>query len=252
MKVNRKGICVLFVMFIFQGLWLPAARSAESFLDKLKEMTGGIEKMAPKGSSLGDAEIGKGLKEALRVGTERVVSRLGVENGFNGDPKIHIPLPEKLRSVQSMLKKVGLSQMADDLELRLNRAAEAATPKAKELFWKSISEMTLDDVKRIYNGPLDAATKYFQGKMTEPLKQAMRPVIDSKLAEVGAIKSYDDMMGKYRSMPFVPDVKADLTNHSLEKALSGLFYYLGEEEAAIRQNPAKRTTELLKRVFGSK
>jgi len=87
--------------------------------------------------------------------------------------------------------------------------------------------------------------------MTAPLADSMRPVVDSSLSEVGAIKAYDSMMGQYKSMPFVPDVKADLTGHVLEKALDALFLYLAREEAAIRENPAKRSTELLKKVFGA-
>ena len=196
------------------------------------------------------AEIGDGLREALRVGTERVVGQLGRTDGFNADPDIHIPLPGSLKRVQTALKAVGMSGLADDVELRLNRAAEAATPKAKQLFWDAISQMTMEDAKGILDGPKDAATRYFQKKMTGPLRDAMRPVIDDSLSEVGAIASYDKMMGEYRNIPFVPDAKADLTNYTLGKALDGLFTYIAREEAAIRSDPAKRTTEILQRVFG--
>ena len=109
----------------------------------------------------------------------------------------------------------------------------------------------MDDVKRIYDGPKDAATQYFKGKMTGPLADSMRPVVDSSLSEVGAVKAYDAMIGQYKSMPFVPDVKANLTSHVLDKALGALFLFLGREEAAIRENPTKRTTELLQKVFGT-
>ena len=205
------------------------------------------------GSSAGDltaSEIGDGLREALRVGTERVVGQLGQTDGFNADPDIHIPLPASLQRVQTALQAVGMSDLADDLELRLNRAAEAATPAAKKLFWDAISEMSLDDAKAILDGPDDAATRYFQDKMTAPLSDAMRPVIDESLAEVGAIASYDRMMGEYRSLPFVPNAKANLTDYALGEALDGLFTYIAREEAAIRADPAKRTTEILQRVFG--
>jgi hypothetical protein len=111
--------------------------------------------------------------------------------------------------------------------------------------------MTLDDVKRIYNGPKDAATQYFRGKMTTPLADAMRPVVDSALTDVGAIQAYDAMIGRYKSIPFVPDVKANLTTHVLERALDALFLFLAREEAAIRENPAKRSTALLQKVFGA-
>jgi hypothetical protein len=229
--------------------------SGQGFLKKLEDASGGLgdqfglggEKSA---ASLSTSEIGQGLKEALRVGTERLVGQLGAANGFNSDPDVHIPLPDSLKKVQSTLQRFGMSDMADDLELRLNQAAETATPKAKKLFWEAITAMTLEDVQKIWKGPNDAATQFFQGKMTDPLKDEFRPIVDRSLAEVGAIQSYDRMMGQYKTLPFVPDVKADLVNHVLDKAIAGIFLYLGREEAAIRENPAKQTTAILKKVFG--
>ena len=201
-------------------------------------------------ASLSNDEIGRGLKEALRVGTERVVGQVGAVDGFNSDGDIHIPLPDTLKNVQSMLGKFGMSALADDLELRLNRAAEAAAPEAKALFWQSISELTLDDVQRIYKGPQDAATRYFEKRMSPPLAERMAPVIDQTLGQVGAIAAYDKMMAQYKSIPFVPDVKADLRDYVVAEAMKGIFHYVAKEEAAIRSNPAERTTALLKRVFG--
>lgn len=200
----------------------------------------------------GLGEISSGLKEALKVGSERVVSQLGQVNGFNGDPAIHIPLPEKLVRVKSLLGAVGFSSLLDDLELRLNRAAEAATPKAKELLWQAITEMTLDDAMAIYNGPEDAATRYFAGRMTAPLAESLRPVVEESLAQAGAVQAFDAVMGKYQALPLVRDVKTDLTGYVVEKGLSAIFLYLAQEEAAIRRDPAKRTSAILQRVFGGK
>jgi hypothetical protein len=202
--------------------------------------------------TLTTGEIGAGLKDALLVGSENVVSQLGSLDGFNLDPAIHIPLPEQFSTVKSVLGRVGMTSLLDDLELKLNRAAEVATPKAKALFGQAISEMTFEDVMNIYNGPEDAATRYFQDKMTPPLAKEMQPVVEQSLAEVGAVQAYDNVMGEYRSIPFVPDVKADMTTYVVEKGMDGIFYYMAKEEAAIRQNPAKRTTGLLQRVFGAK
>ena len=197
------------------------------------------------------AEITDGVREALKVGTERVVAQLGRVDGFNTDPKIHIPLPDSLRDVRAALNMVGMSAMADDVELKLNRAAETATPKAKQLFWQAITYRSLKDIERIYNGPDDAATQYFRASMSAPLRDEMRPVVDESLAEAGAIQAFAQMIGRYQAIPFVPNVKADLTEHVLDKALDGGFFYLGQEEAAIRNDAVKRTTEILKRVFGA-
>ena len=231
----------------------PAVAQFSDLLKKGQELLGGSSGGSSGAlSSLSTGEIANGLKEALRVGSGRVVNQVGQRNGYNADPKIHLPLPSSLQSVQSALKSVGMSGMLDDLETKLNRAAEVAAPKAKKLFIDAITAMTLDDARRIYNGPKDSATRYFQGKMTKPLAREMAPVVDKSLSQVGAIKSYDNVMGQYRQLPFVPDAKANLTDYVVTKGMDGIFYYLAREEAAIRENPAKRTTALLKKVFGAK
>ncbi len=242
------AVTAIFVVLII--LFSPAfARSNwwQKGIDLLKSPAGTT---AVK-QALTSEEIAAGLKDALRVGSETVVAQVGALDGFNLDPAIHIPLPEKLVTVKSLLAKVGMSSMLDDLELKLNRAAETAAPKAKALFAQTISGMSFEDVMNIYNGPDDAATRYFQEKMTPALAGEMKPIVEESLAEVGAVQSYDNVMGQYRAIPFVPDVKADLTTYVIEKGMDGIFHYLAVEEAAIRQNPVKRTTELLQRVFGA-
>lgn len=202
--------------------------------------------------SLSQQDIAAGLKQALEVGTITVVAQIGKRNGFYRDSAIHIPLPDNFAKPQRTLNKVGLSSLLDELELSLNRAAEQAAPKAKQLFWQAIRDMSWDDVMRIYNGQDDAATRYFQQKMTPALKREMSPVMQSTLASTGVIKAYDRVMKKYYALPYVPDIKVDLEDYAIEKTLDGIFYYLAKEEAAIRHEPLKRTTELLKRVFGAK
>jgi hypothetical protein len=240
------GIVVPLVLLAGQ----PATAQFGDLLKKGQEMLGGSS--GGSSGALSTGEIANGLKEALRVGSERVVSQVGRTDGYNADPAIHLPLPGSLKSVQSALSAAGMSGMLDDLELKLNRAAEAAAPKARALFADAISQMTIEDARRIYDGPKDSATRYFQSKMTKPLAAEMAPVVDESLSEVGAIQSYDAVMGQYKQIPFVPDAKADLTNYVVEKGMDGIFLYLGKEEAAIRDNPAKRSTELLQKVFGAK
>lgn len=234
----------------------PLSAAAQSdLLDQGQKLLEGLSGGADGGGSslgaLSTGEIASGLREALRVGSRRVVRRVGRTDGYNGNQRIHIPLPENLQKVQSALEMVGLSQMADDLELKLNRSAERAAPEAKEVFFQSISEMTLDDVERIYKGRKDEATRYFRKKMTPDLTERFTPIVNDSLSEVGAIQSYDNMMAQYKDLPLVPDVKSDLTSYTVEKALEGLFFYLAKEEAKIRNNPAARTTELLQKVFST-
>ncbi|MEM9685065.1 MAG: DUF4197 domain-containing protein [Pseudomonadota bacterium] len=233
------------------AVWSGGAAGQLNLLDTAKEALGGVTGGSESGSSLTSDEIALGLRDALRVGTERVVGQVGVLDGFNADPAIRIPLPGPLQTVQSALQKVGMSGMADDLELKLNRAAEAAAPEAKELFFQAISEMSMDDVQSIFSGPDDAATRYFQEKMSPPLAERMAPIVDASLQDVGAVASLDAMMTQYDQIPFVPDVQSDLTDYVVDKGMDGLFHYVAKEEAAIRNNPAERTTDILKRVFGS-
>jgi len=224
------------------------ANAESDWWKKGRDLLGGAAQSGAVGE-LTSTEIAAGLKQALEVGTENVVAQLGQPGGFDADPKIRIPLPESLANVQRTLDRVGMSAMLDDLEARLNEAAEVATPKARDLFLQAIADMTLEDAKAIYSGPDDAATRYFQGKMSPPLAEAMSPIVQTSLAQVGAVKTYDDVMGRYRAIPFVPDAKADLTTYVVEKGMDGIFFYLAQQEAAIRQDPAKRTTELLRKVF---
>ncbi len=195
-------------------------------------------------------EIDAGLREALRVGTERVVLQVGKTDGFNADPAIRIPLPEKLAAARSTLNKVGMAGLFNDLEVRLNRAAEAAAPRAGELFRQAIREMTIQDVQAIFKGPEDAATRYFERKMTPGLAAAMRPMVDQSLNEVGAIRVYNQAVNQVRAIPYAPEIRTDLTGYVVEQGMAGIFHYLAKEEAAIRKDPVKRTTELLRRVFG--
>jgi len=250
-KKSGKKALLLAGLFIACGLLAGEAVAKTNWLQKGKELLqgGSATGTAPTVGNLTNSEIGLGLKEALRVGTERVVASLGRTDGFYADPDVRIPLPKSLETVQTVLEKAGMSSLLDDLHLKLNRAAEEATPKAKDLFWKSIEEMTLEDITGIYNGPDDAATRYFQQKMTPELAGEMRPIVENSLSQVGAVQAYDRVMEKYRTMPFVPDVKANLSDHVVSGGIEGIFHYLAKEEAAIRQNPAKRTTELLQKVF---
>ena len=238
----KKLIC--FILICFTTAAYAQSKWWESSKNLVKDLLG-----SQSAEELSINDIGAGLKEALRVGTDSVVGQLGTTDGFNSDPLIHIPLPDSLQRVQSALDRIGMASMLNDLELKLNRSAEAATPRAKQIFWDAISQMTIEDIKGIYNGPEDAATRYLQSKMSSPLKDEMRPVVVDSISEVGAVQSYDRVMERYQAIPFVPDVKADITEHVLDRALDGIFHYLAVEEAAIRKDPAKRTTELLKKVF---
>ncbi len=241
--MNRRVPPVAFVAVLVMAAGEGVSAQGDLF-EKSQELLKQYGGNLSGADELSIGEIAAGLKDALRVGTKRVARQLGATDGFNGDPAVHIPLPDSMATVQSALGALGMSSMLDDLELRLNRAAEAAAPKARKVFWQAIKEMTLEDVKGVYNGPDDAATRYFQSKMSAPLATEMTPIVNKSLAQVGAVQAYDEVIGQYREIPFVPDAKADLSEYVVERGMDGIFHYLAIEEAAIRRNPTKRTTEL--------
>lgn len=193
--------------------------------------------------------IAAGLREALEIGSRQAVRELGRPDGFL-DSRFHIPLPESLQQAREVAGRFGLAGMFDEMEIELNRAAEAAVPEAQKLFVAAIRQLTFDDVMRIYGGSDDAATRYLRRTTSAELSRQMRPIVDASLAEVGALNTFSSLVEQYNRLPLVAPIDADLTSHVLQYADDALFALVAREEAAIRRNPAKRTTELLREVFG--
>jgi hypothetical protein len=239
-----RGISLILLLLTLVLIGRPAEAG---FFDKLKELLSSSDEQSEPAEAGREAltrdDISAGLKDALRVGAEAVVDQLGKQDGFNLDPAVHIELPHSLDKVRSALDKVGMSSVFDDLELGLNRAAEVAVPKSRELLLQAVSDLTLEDVMEIYKGPDDAATQYFRSRMSEPLAEEMRPIVVESLGEVGATDLYDKAIDSYNSQ------ESDLSSYVLDKGIDGIFHYLAQEEAAIRHDPVKRSTEILKKVF---
>jgi hypothetical protein len=204
------------------------------------------------GAGLSQGEIGSGLKDALRVASQRVVGRVGKTDGYNGDPSIRIPLPGPLQKIEGPLKSMGASGMLDDLQLKMNRAAEQAAPKALNIFTGAVSKMSIDDARAILTGPQDGATQYFKRTTSASLTTSFRPIVDQSLSGVGAVGAFKSVQQRAAGIPLAgQDVQSfNLTDFTVGKALDGLFHYMAVEEAAIRTNPGARTTDLLKKVFG--
>ncbi len=253
MKKQTLLITTLFVTlcgqaFAGNSFWEQGA----GFLNALNGQNNTDNSSTKSNGSLGNLsvrDISQGLKEALAIGSQKVVKQLGTRGGFNQNSLVHIPLPENLAKAQSLLKQVGLSGLADNLEMRLNRAAEAAVAQAQPLFTQAISEMTFQDVRTIWQGGDNAATLYFREKMTPDLTRAMQPIVAKALNEVQALQVYNSIKEKYAAIPFAPDISTDLNQYVVNKGMDGIFYYMAQEEKAIRKNPAKRTTDLLKKIF---
>ena len=201
-------------------------------------------------AGLDEPTVAAGLKEALRVGTERAVGATSKLDGFLANELIRIALPEELEPVARALRGIGLGSQVDALEVGMNRAAERAAGEAKAVFWGAISQMTLADAFGILRGGETAATDYFRDRTSEALRARFSPIVSSKMREVGLYNSYDELLSRYMALPLVPKPELDLESYVTEKALSGLFTVVAQEETRIREDPVARTSELLRRVFG--
>ncbi|HEX6723462.1 MAG TPA: DUF4197 domain-containing protein [Burkholderiaceae bacterium] len=244
--MNRR-LAILF------GGALAGAASAQ--LPKLDDVMKEVDK-ATKGSTgakagtSDDKTNAAGIKEALAVGTERAVSSLSRVDGYFGNASVKIPMPSNLQKVADVARMAGYQKQVDEFILSMNRAAEAAAPLASRYFGDAIREMSLQDVRGILSGGNTAATQYFRGKTNDKLYAAFKPVVSQKVGEVGVARTYKDMIGRYESVPLVSKQSLDIDDYVTNKSLDGLFHMVGEEEKKIRANPAARTTELLKTVFG--
>jgi hypothetical protein len=198
-----------------------------------------------------EEDIVKGLKEALEIGTNNAVALVSRYDGYFKNPKIKIPLPENVQKGEKFLRGIGFSRQVDEFELSMNRAAERAAPKAKSIFWDAIKKMTFTDARKILDGREDAATSYFRQKTSPQLYSAFKPVVNQAMSEVGVTQAYQSVDQKIRALPFTESLSFDLDQYVTDKALDGLFLMLAEEEKKIRQDPAARVTDLLKKVFGS-
>ncbi len=228
----------------------------------LEDITGQVGDLSPqvlptlqKQSSLDDTTIVKGLKEALATGTERAVTEVARPNGYFGNPLIKILLPDKVQRAADMLAAVGYQKQVNEFVLSMNRAAEAAAPQAAAFFGDAIRQMTVEDARGILMGGDTSATQFFEKKIRTKLFDSFKPVVSNSMEQVGTVRSYKEMMGSYDNLPMasmlgVPSL--DLNSYVTNKALDGLFTMVGQEEKKIRTNPAARTTDLLRTVFGSK
>ena len=233
------------------GVALAGCANGPVTLGDVQEVAGALGGTAAASGPLSTSEIVQGLKAALEKGSDQVVGRLGRPDGFLNDPVARIPLPDSLQTAADFADRVGLGGYFDDLRTRLNRAAEQATPEARALFVGAIRQMSVDDARGILTGPDDAATRYFERTTGDQLVARMRPIVDRSLSQVGAVKSFNDLLSRYRLVPGAPDIDADLAGYVAGEARRGIFHYLAEEERAIRENPLERTSEILKRVFGT-
>jgi hypothetical protein len=202
-------------------------------------------------SGLSNDKIIAGLKQALQLSTGKAVAITGKPDGFLKNQAIKILLPPKLKTVGAGMRMMGMGAQVDELEVGMNRAAEQATPFAKQIFLNAVKKMTFDDARKILTGGDTAATVYFQRSSSNELSTAFTPIVQRSMKNVGVVQQYNRVLASAPGGSALAG-QFDLNKYVVGKTLDGLFLILGEEEKKIRKNPAAQTTTLLKEVFGAR
>jgi len=237
----------LLTFLLALGLCTPASAQLDEIFRRAGEAL-----QQRQTSSLTDDKIVAGLKQALQISTSKAVAATGKPDGFLKNDAIRIPLPAKLQSVGRGLRFVGMGSKVDELEVGMNRAAEQATPQARQIFLAALKKMTFDDARHILTGGDDtAATDYFKRASTDDLTTAFAPIVHQAMEKVGVIQQYNRVVQTSPGGSLLAG-QFDLDKYVVGKTLDGLLYMLGEEEKKIRKDPAAQTTALLKEVFGKR
>ena len=203
-----------------------------------------------RGAQASDSEVIQGLKEALTQAATKSVDALGKENGFLKNPAVTIPVPSHLTMVAKGLKAAGQEELVDNFTTSLNRAAEAAVPKATPIFVDAVKSMSMDDARKLLNGKDDAATTYFKDKTTKQLTREFSPLVKQATDGAQVTRYLKAMQDKAKGLVGMGDMKmGDIDAYVTEKALDGLFKIMADNEAALRKDPLGQSSKLLQKVF---
>jgi hypothetical protein len=255
----KQPVLRLHILVIVLIACIPAFGGQQDFFKSILGTTN--SKTSVAGLALPEDQIVGGLKEALGKGVERAVSFLGRTNGFLTNLNVKITMPAKLQSVEKGLRVAGQGQFVDDFVASMNRAAEKAVPTAAAVFGDSIRQMSIADAKAILSGPNDAATQFFRRTTQTNLHTRFYPLVQKATDEVGVTARYKQMMSKFTGAGSLGGLfgnksavkleTADIDSYVTDKAMDGLFKVVAEEEKNIRANPVARSSDLLRKVFGS-
>lgn len=201
--------------------------------------------------ALSNREANAGLKAALEKGASMAVSKLGVENGFLNNEKVKIQLPGILEKAQPLLKMTGKGKQLDELVLSMNHAAESAVPLAKPLLINAIKSMSVTDAKNILTGGDTSVTQFFKAKTADSLAQKFMPVVKKVTDRTHVSAQYNGVMKQVSQLGVVPEKEASVESYVTQRALEGLYFMIGEEEKAIRQDPIGTGSALIGKVFNA-
>ncbi len=202
-------------------------------------------------SSFSGGELSSGLKEVLTQGASAAVGQLGAADGFLGNAQLRIPLPDRIKQVESVLRMAGQGKQIDALETAMNRAAEQAVSQAKPLLIDAVKKMTVEDARDIISGGDDSVTQYFRKSTADALARQFMPIVHQTTEKIGLVQQYNALAGKAATFGLVKSEDADVDSYVTRKALDGLYTVIGEQERQIRQDPAAAVGSLAKKVFGA-
>ncbi|VAX36956.1 hypothetical protein MNBD_UNCLBAC01-1848 [hydrothermal vent metagenome] len=246
----NKKIFPLAISVILTGILSQPAEARFEWLKKKANEFGNTGLESLQETKLSDTKIGLGLKDLLKQGITSAVEKTGKKDGYFNNELIKIEMPEKLRIIDRGLRMVGFGAQLDEFILSMNRSAEAAAPKALDIFLDGIFNMNFDDARKIYKGGDTAATNFLKQTTLEDLKKAFRPIVDKSLNQYGVTGQYKNLLKKYKTIPFSKNFNVpEIDEYVIDQAINGLFAILAQEETKIRTNSGSRTTGLLKELF---
>ncbi len=202
-------------------------------------------------SDLSNTEASGGLKAALIQGAIKAVGQLSAVDGFFGNAEVKIALPDSMKKAEKAMRMFGMGKQADELVLKMNRAAEAAVPEAKALLIDSVKKMSVDDAKAILTGGDDAATQYFKKTTSDLMAGKFLPIVKKATENVQLAQQYNKFAEMGSKFGVVKKDQVNLEQYVTQKALDGVYLMMAKEEAAIRKDPVKQASSLLKKVFGA-
>jgi hypothetical protein len=200
---------------------------------------------------LTNQDAARGIRGALSQGAASAIGKLGVPGGFANNPRVRIPLPPALDQLAQGMRLIGRGKDADELVASMNQAAEQAVPEAKPLMVAAVRNMSFDDAKKILTGGDESVTQFFREKTAAPLSVKFLPIVKRVTDRVGLAQKYDQFAGEGAKFGLIKGDAANVEQYVTDKALDGLYLMIGEEERAIRQDPAKAVSAIVSRVFGA-
>ncbi len=231
---------------------LVGITQADSLGSKLEQQLKKQNNSNNANSNISQTEAAGGIKEAMAQGVKRAITQLGREDGFNGDPVVRILVPKQMRKIADAARQLGAGKKVDQFELSMNRAAEKAIPAAADIFADAVRQMTVQDAISIVRGEQDAGTQFFRRVTEDKLRAKFMPIVADATAKTGVTKRYKEMSGKNSGITKLlgGGESIDLDRYVTDEAMDGLYHYVAEQEKDIRKNPMKRSSDLLRRVFG--